>query len=410
MKFTHYALWEKNYEAYVSGATRIVNQGATWSGKTVNILLLLAEIAIQRKKPTRIGVFSESLPHLRLGAMRDFERILMGNGWYNEADHNKTEHRYNFRNNFIQFVGCDAPGKATGPRWDITYFNEVINVSKSVVEQVEMRTEICMFFDYNPQYEFWIIDKMVEWGESCRFIKSTYEDGLQFIPPDIRKMIEGWKANNPNRYTVFAMGEWGSLEGRIYDFEILKTDGIPLEAELIGYGVDFGFSVDPTAVVACYRWNGGIIADEVWYQKGMPEDIWPKIQDEVKQHVPAYGDNANGIYIEMFNRSGWRRLKACLKPNDTKEKSSIRFGIQQVQQNPLWLTKRSVNGIKEARGYSWATDNFGKPMGDPVGKEHFLDGLRYLVQTLAAKPKVTPRSVSWRKPFADERRVANFGL
>lgn len=387
MKFTHYALWEKNYEAYVSGATRIVNQGATWSGKTVNILLLLAEIAIQRKKPTRIGVFSESLPHLRLGAMRDFERILMGNGWYNEADHNKTEHRYNFQNNFIQFVGCDAPGKATGPRWDITYFNEVINVSKSVVEQVEMRTEICMFFDYNPQYEFWIIDKMVEWGESCRFIKSTYEDGLQFIPLDIRKMIEGWKANNPNRYTVFAMGEWGSLEGRIYDFNILPT--VPEEAELLGYGVDSGYSNDPTAVCAVYRYGGGLIGDQLFYGAGMmPEDVWAKIKGEVNISKDAYIDPSNPPYRIGFNRAGWTRLMPAKTGKD-----SVKAGILIVQANPLWFTARSVDFIREARAYQWKTDKMGQPTNEPEdGNDHGLDALRYFPQTVFARPKFPSRS------------------
>jgi len=149
-------VFEKNITAFNRKVRRIVNQGGTSSSKSYSILQLLLLIALKRTRPTTIHICSETLPHLKLGVIRDFETILKNDGLFNEKNINKTDLKYFFGQNYIQFFSADAPGKVTGPRRDILYLNECSAIPYNIVSEMEMRTAECIFYDFNPVADFCI--------------------------------------------------------------------------------------------------------------------------------------------------------------------------------------------------------------------------------------------------------------
>ena len=124
----------------LEGNIRII-QGAGGSGKTYAILMILIIIALKRSEiPLLISICSQSFPHLRRGAMKDFFEILMSEGIYNVKNHDKTNHKYTIGRVVIEFVNVDDPDKFRGPRRDILFLNEANQVPHAAFVQLNMRT------------------------------------------------------------------------------------------------------------------------------------------------------------------------------------------------------------------------------------------------------------------------------
>jgi phage terminase large subunit len=193
----------------------------------------------------------------------------------------------------------------------------------------------------------------------------------------ILREIEDDKKNRPALYKHKWLGEPNSLERRVYkDWQIIDND-IPHEARLERYGLDFGYTNDPTAVVAVYYYNGGYIFDEVLYKKGMSNK---EIADTLKnmQEKLIIADCAEPKSIDELRAYGLNVMPA------EKGKGSVQWGIQIVQDQRISVTKRSVNLIKEYRNYMWITDKDGRILNEPEGGlDHGLDAGRYALSTLA---------------------------
>ena len=114
-------VFKKNIKAYNSGESLIINQGGTRSGKTYSILQLLFLIATYSKKQLIISVVSRALPHLKMGAMRDFDNILLSVGIIPDKVKNKTDNIYTIEKSKIEFFGVDQLDKVHGPARDILF-------------------------------------------------------------------------------------------------------------------------------------------------------------------------------------------------------------------------------------------------------------------------------------------------
>jgi len=209
-------VFEKNLKAFNKGIRRIINMGGSSSSKTISILELLLLIAQKRKdKGVLISVGSESLPHLKLGAIRDFNNILKREGIYNEDNIDLGTHAYHFGDSVIEFFSADV-SKASGPRRDILYLNECNNIPYTVVEQLEMRTNEVIFYDFNPVIEFWIKDETMNLPESeWTLIKSNYKDN-KHLPKAILHEIEMQAERDPNFKRIHVDVEYGSYKGLIF--------------------------------------------------------------------------------------------------------------------------------------------------------------------------------------------------
>jgi len=341
--------------------------GGTSASKTVSILLILIDRA-QSLKNERISVVSETFPHLKRGAIRDFLDIMQQHSYFKDDSWNKTDCIYTFEtNSIIEFFSADQPGKVRGPRRDVLFINEANNISYEVYTQLEVRTKKIIWLDWNPVQEFYWYTEVLG-KQDVDFLKLTYLDN-EALDPSIINAIEA-RRGNKNWWKVYGLGELGEHEGKIFtDWQMI--DEIPHEARLYRYGLDFGYSNDPTAIVAIFQYNGGFIFDEVTYQKGLSnKQIADILMNKDRALVKA--DSAEPKSIDEIRSYGINII------GSNKGKGSVLQGIQMVQDQRISVTKQSTNLLKEYRNYLWMTDKDGKIINEPDDIfNHSMDAIRY---------------------------------
>ena len=362
-----------------------VVKGGTSAGKTICILLILIDYAI-RNEGREISVVSESVPHLKRGAFKDFCQLLKGIGRYKDTQLNKSALKYTFTNgSYIEFFSTDNPDKLRGARRTDLYINECNNVPFDSYNQLAVRTSGNVWLDYNPSSLFWV-DKEIIGQEDADYVTLTYKDNEvldQAIVDEIEKAKEKGKTSTywANWWRVYGLGEIGSLEGVcIPDWK--EIDNLPQEARLLAYGMDFGYSVDPTTLIGLYKWNNAYIYDEVLYKKGMlNRDISRFLsQADIKENIVA--DSAEPKSIAELQGYG-HNIHGV-----TKGRDSVVYGINLMNQNEIYITSRSKNLKRELGGYIWAKDKEGNQLQKPTGSIHpdCIDAARYVLTDQLENP------------------------
>ncbi len=348
-------------------------QGGSSAGKTIAILLILIDRA-QIEKNKTFSVVSESMPHLKRGAIRDFLNILQNHKYYNESNWNETDKIYTFpeSGSIIEFFSAQDKDKVHGPRRNVLFINECNNVPYDVYTQLALRTSEEIYLDYNPVSEFWVHSDVIPKLKND-FLVLTYKDN-EGIPRTIIDELESHK-DNPNFWKVYGLGLLGQLVGQIYtDWRIISE--MPHEARLERIGLDFGYTNDPTALVGIYYYNGGYILDEIAFEKGLSNKVISDILDNWPAVVIG-ADAAEPKSIDEIKSYGHAIIGAKKGPG------SVNQGIQLVQSQRISVTAQSLNLIKEYRNYTWKTDNYGKPTHTPIGVfDHTMAAIRYAFQTL----------------------------
>lgn len=353
-----------------------VIQGGTSAGKTYGIIPILIDDAL-REPNQEISIVSESFPHLRRGALKDFLKIMKDIGRWREECYNKTLLQYTFPNgSFIEFFSADQESKVRGPRRKKLYMNECNNMSFQTYHQLAIRTSGDIYLDYNPTHEFWVQEEVIGEPDADHIIL-TYKDNEALddsIVAEIEKAREKGKESSywANWWKVYGLGEIGSLEGVVFS-NWSTIDKIPEEAVLMGYGMDFGFTNDPTALIACSKYNEEIILDEVIYQTQLPNnELIALMKSKIKPSDRITAESAEPRTIHEIRRGGFN-VHPVKKTQD-----SIRAGIGIMQDHHFRVTKNSTNLIKEFRNYCWDTDRDGKLTGKPVDNwNHGIDAVRY---------------------------------
>lgn len=346
--------------------------GGTSASKTISILLWLINHA-QSVDNELLSVVSQTLPHLKRGAIRDFLNIMEGHRYFNPTRWNKTDFVYTFETGSkIEFFSADQAGKVRGPRRDILFINEANELSYETFTQLEIRTKKLVWLDWNPVSEFWWYTEVLPHTD-VDFLTLTYKDN-QALDPQIVKTIEA-RRYNKNWWKVYGEGQLGEAEGRIYKGWIL-IDEIPEEARLKRKGLDYGYTNDPTALIDIYQWNNAYIWDELLYRKGMSnKDIADVILHSESALVIA--DSAEPKSNDELTSYGVSVLPSH------KGQGSVLQGVQYVQGQTIYVTKRSINIWKEYRNYLWLTDKDGKIINEPQDfLNHAMDGGRYGMESL----------------------------
>lgn len=260
---------------------------------------------------------------------------------------------------------------------DIAWVEEAQTVSEKSLEVLTptVRKEGSqIIYTYNRLLEEDPVHKrlVMEGRPNTLIINVNYDIALKYgmMPEVIRQEMEDDKEKRPGLYKHKWLGLPFSSERKIYkDWNII--DEIPHEARLERYGLDFGYSNDPTAIVAIYKYNGGFIFDEITFQKGLSnKQIADILNNQPKALVIA--DSAEPKSIDEIRLYGVNIIP-CVKGKD-----SINQGIQYVQDQRCSITKRSSNIIKEYNNYLWMTDRDGKIVNVPEsGFDHSMDAIRY---------------------------------
>lgn len=362
-----------------------VIKGGQGAGKTISILILLINHA-SRVPNREILIISAELTKMRLTVIKDFVKVMRLCGLYNDADF-VAGTLYRFPNgSFIKFIGLDRSDVGKGLRSDVAYFNEVNKCDSESYRQVASRAGQ-VYADYNPDAEFFI-DKEVIGREDCDFLQLTFEDNELLSESERNEILyykelgyhtDGTVKNSywANIWQVYGLGNTGSLHGVVFS-NWKEVQEIPKDAKLLGYGMDFGYTNDPTTLTAIYKMNEVYYLDQLIYKTELTN---PQIAQEMKSlgisnSLYTYADSAEPKSIQELRNLGVRIAPA------EKGADSIMFGIQKMQELEFMVTSRSVDLIRELRSYVWAKDKDGNTLNKPIdSNNHAIDGVRYFFIT-----------------------------
>jgi len=335
----------------------------------------LIALAQNDKSPTLTSVVAESFPHLRRGALRDFLNILKEHKYFDDNLWDKTNSVYTFETGAqIEFFSVDQPEKVRGARRDRLFINEANNIAFSAFEELEVRTKEFCYLDWNPTNTFWYYEEVKGKRNDVEELVLTYKDN-EALSPEIIASIEARK-NRPEWWKVYGLGQLGEIEGRIFTgWGII--DEIPHEARLERFGLDFGYTNDPSAIVGVYYYNGGYILDEIAFTKGLSnKQIADILLNQKKALIIA--DSAEPKSIDEIKSYGLSVLPT------TKGPGSVLQRIQMAQDQQISVTKRSTNIIKEYRNYCWLRDKDGRIINEPDHLwSHSMDAFMYGLQSVA---------------------------
>lgn len=366
------------YDAAARHPRVISHRGGTRSGKTYSALQFLTILVSKCDSAGDVtSVVSETLPHLKKGAIRDFERII-GRSLKSDSRWNASNLVYTFPSGgMLEFFSADSPDKVMGPARKRLFVNECNHISYDTYRQLAVRTTGLILLDYNPAAAFWAMDK-VETRESTVCLHSTYLDN-PFLTPEQIAEIESNKAD-ANWWKVYGLGQVGSLEGVVYEFD--TVDAMPEPGSMTEtWGIDFGFTNSITAIVHCLIDTGRkeIWLDERMYRKGMlNSDIAQFLKSEgVPRTVTVYADSAEPKSITELCSYGLN-VQGCDKTSSSDRHNPITAQINFIKGYRLHVTKRSLNLIDELRKYVWDTDRNGERLNVPVKvHDHACDAFRY---------------------------------
>ena len=373
-------VFEANKAAYNSGLYRFIgNEGSSRSSKSTSLAQLMNVVALQKKK--EISVVSPSLPHLKRGAMKDVLWAAKEMGIYTEKNHNKTDNilRFPSTGSYIEFFGTEETDKLQGPGRDILWLNEMPLIKQQSYIQLALRTKDVIFGDWNPADEFSYVYKLADDPKNKK-IHSTYLNNLNFLTPAQIAEIEGLKDVDENLWKVFGLGMRGTSTETIYT-HWKECDHFP-QCDQVVYGLDFGFN-HPNVLVKIGMRDDVLYWEEVIYETKLTTDDLAyliKLQG-LDGTCEIYADSARPDTIEELNRAGLWVQSA---------EKSVWDGIQFVKGKKLYITKNSINLLKEIKSYKWMVDKNGIVTEKPVKfKDDGMDAGRYGSFTKFSQPLMT---------------------
>ncbi len=364
--------------AYQDGYRFIINSGGSRSSKTYSTLQLLYLLAKKAKKKRIIHVVSYSTPHLRDGAITDFEDIIQNEGEDLDEVRLKNPYTFTIGKSVIKFIGIDRVGKALGGQKDILFINEANNMQWKVVHQLIQRTTETVFIDYNPSVDFWVDQEGISARENAIVLNSTFLDNLDNLTESqITEFKEGKRKHDEevkndiqghwfNWWRVYGLGKKGVVEGAIFNN---WSTGEFDETLPIMYGIDFGFKDPFTLLKVAYDKSTMTIYlhEEIYKTKLSPSEIITLLNAKIPdKNSLILADSADPTQIRGIKNDGFNVIGLG--------KEKIVIGIRHLQNWTFKVTPNSLNLIRELSNYVWL-DKTGEVPID--GQNHLIDPLRY---------------------------------
>lgn len=364
-------LFDENLEAQ---ERTIVNQGGTSSGKTYSIMQLLYWYAMTDAGAV-ITVVGQDVPNLKKGAYRDAGTIRTNSPqlvtlfpYVNEGERIIKC----INGSLIEFTSYkDAQDAKSGKR-DYLFINEANGISYEIYWQLAIRTRKKIFIDYNPTARFWVHDKVL--GRSnVRLIISDHRKN-HFLTDEEHDRIEN--IEDEELWKVYARGLTGKLEGVIFtDWDIVDALPPVEEWKKDYYGLDFGFTNDPSALEHVIEAHGDLWIDELIYSTGLTN---PMLAERAKREGVGQEDE---IVADCAEPKSISELKGqgLWVTESPKGADSIVSGLDILKRYRLHFTRRSLGIIDNVRSYSWAKDRDGNRTNKPEDKNnHGIDAIRYV--------------------------------
>ena len=386
-------VYDKTVQAVEDGYNVICHEGGSRSSKTWSIFQFFLLKALKGENIS-VTIVRDRLTWIKSTLLKDFKD--MCNMYEIEVkpnvNINRAEQEYEINGSEFAFFGLDYAEKLHGRRQDWFWINEVMEVKQKHFDQLEMRTNVGAILDYNPYNDnHWVFE--LPKRDGVKVIKSTMLDN-DFLPDQIRRKILSYKPTKENikkgtadnyMWQVYGLGIKSKLKGSVFT-KWEEIDLIPDEAKFLGYGQDFGYANDPTALVALYKMDNELYWDQLIYEKGLTnKDIVEEYQRmRIPRNEEIFADSSEPKSIEEIQRAGYN-IKATKKGAD-----SVMYGIDLLKQYKMYVTRRSTDLQNELRKYKYQEDKIGNIINKPVDAfNHGIDAMRYIgVMKLGKKPKI----------------------
>lgn len=360
----------------------VVNQGGTSSGKTYTIMQLF--VVLSMTSPMLIlTIAGQDLPNLKVGAMRDLDTIISRSKYLTDYyDHNRSEHTYKGKNgSIIEFKSYSDAQDAKNGKRDYLFVNEANGIPYDVFWQLQIRTRKRVYLDYNPTARFWVHDKIIGRDDATLIISDHRNN--KFLTDEEHAKIEG--IDDKELWRVYARGLTGMISGLIFTrWDIVDRMPPVEECKVRGYGLDFGFTNDPTSLVDLRLAHGELWVDCPIYEQGLTNpDIAKRCMGEgLTRSDLIVADCAEPKSIEELNNLGLHVVAS------SKGRDSILNGIDILKRYPMHVTRRSHGLIKELRTYKWKVSRNGETLNEPIETfNHAIDALRYVAQAILAEQR-----------------------
>lgn len=367
------------YPTYESTARRIIHQGGQYSGKTVNIIISLCCHAVKNTskqlgfKSEVITITAESMPALKGGAIRDFEDFCMPYFEQFILQYNKSDRIITFKSGSkMEFKSFDSERKGRGAKRTRLFINEADSFDYMTFFQLDSRTDIQTIIDYNPTAKFWAHEHLIGFPGNELMISDHRHN--PFLTEEKHAQIEGYK--DPELWKVYARGKTGNVTGTIFP-NWKMVDEFPNE-DGVFWGLDFGYTNDPTALVKCIKIGESIFLHECCYTAALtPTQLLSILKangynDEQTvycEHDPDVISQLRGLEINAIRAR--------------KGPGSVNAGILKLKEYNVFYTYSSKWMKEELKRYVWEVDkNTGKPTNAPVDAwNHLMDAARMAVYT-----------------------------
>jgi phage terminase large subunit len=290
-------------------------------------------------------------------------------GIYSEAEYNISDRVYTFYNDStISFISTDDAEKLRGLKSSILWLEEANEIDSESYFQLQIRTTGPIILSYNPTISpyHWLRQM-----DECSRYFTTYKSN-PYLERTVVRAIEELQRTNPKAWKIYGLGEYTTNEKAVFQFN--SVEWIPDESDLVAYGLDYGYSNDPSCLVSVWKHNGQIFLLEHFYEKGLTtSDLDKKLKEIVQGREEIWADSAEPRLNDELYKLGYN-----IRPV-VKGKDSINFGIQVMQNYKINIPKACQNLTNEFYSYEWATDRFGAQLDKPVDyMNHAIDATRYV--------------------------------
>ena len=361
-----------------------VIQGGARAGKTIAILIILCDLSFEAKDKI-ISIVTDSYPNLEKGAMRDWEKLLKTTGRERYFKVNLSKHTWTnlCSGTVVEFFSCDSED-ALGAGRDYLFVNEASRINHQTYDQLALRTTADIWLDYNPTHEFWAHTDLLKRPKGVSFLKLTYKDNEAIPPTVLEELLAHRGDGTSNWWRVYGLGEIGSLEGNVYE-GWTPVESVPDGYVLRRYGVDFGFTNDPTAIVAVYEGeDNSICLDLRLYQNKL---LTPALVEKCKELPDSLFvcDNARPEIIAEMQANGVRAI-GCNKTPGEKMNGKL-YKIELVKRRKVYYVQNQ-DLEREYLTYAWRKKkSTGEVLDEPEdGNDHAMDAIAYAVRDMERKP------------------------
>ncbi len=372
------------YQTVNSDKRIIVHQGGSRSGKTYAICQYLIYLLTTSENKLVITIARKTLPALKGSVYRDFMEIADKVGITYFAEINKAEMTFKYKNHLVEFISLDNEMKVRGRKRTHCFLNEANEFFLEDFNQLSLRTTEKMILDFNPSDVIHWIYSDICTRDDCDTYITTFEDNA-FLDPEIKKEILRMKERDADRWRVYGLGERATFkEGQIFDNWkwIDYNEFVDKDSSEVVYGLDWGYSNDPTGIVEVRRKNDKLYVHELLYKKGLTnQDIYNEIKNLGLEEELFICDSAEPKSLEDM-----KRLGLYCKPSN-KGSGSVMNGIQIIKEYDVFASKQSKNLLQEYQYYIWESNKDGQTINKikQNGMDHLMDGFRYAVTTGLAR-------------------------